>query len=75
MLMNNAESLRQFQFRVALGQPWGSPGWVTAYVLGYVATLLAWIALAHESHFIFAMGIGAVRLIRGLGDEGNLTSR
>lgn len=35
----------------------GSPGWVTGYVLGYVATLLAWIVLAI---------IGVVKLIRVL---------
>jgi hypothetical protein len=35
----------------------GDPAWVTAYVLVYLATLLAWVALAV---------IGAVRLIRVL---------
>jgi hypothetical protein len=35
----------------------GVPAWITAYELGYLATLLAWIALAI---------IGAVRLIRVL---------
>lgn len=35
----------------------GDPAWVTAYGLGYLATLLAWVALAV---------IGAVRLIRVL---------
>jgi hypothetical protein len=35
----------------------GSPGWVTVYVLGYVATFLSWIVLAV---------IGAVRLIKVL---------
>lgn len=35
----------------------GGPAWVTAYGLGYLATLLAWAALAL---------IGAVRLIRVL---------
>ena len=35
----------------------GGPAWVTAYDLGYLATLLAWVALAV---------IGAIRLIRVL---------
>jgi hypothetical protein len=35
----------------------GGPAWVTAYGLGYLATLLAWVALAV---------IGAVRLMRAL---------
>ena len=35
----------------------GEPAWVIAYVLGYLATLLAWVALAF---------IGAVKLIRFL---------
>jgi hypothetical protein len=35
----------------------GRPAWVTAYGLGYLATLVAWVALAV---------IGAVRLIRVL---------
>jgi hypothetical protein len=39
----------------------GSPALVTAYGLGYLATLLAWIALAV---------IGAVRLIRVLARRG-----
>lgn len=33
----------------------GGPAWVTAYRLGYLATLLAWVVLAV---------VGAVRLIR-----------
>jgi hypothetical protein len=35
----------------------GEPTWITAYDLGYLATLLAWVALAV---------IGAVRLIKAL---------
>ena len=35
----------------------GSPAWVNAYALGYLTTLLAWVALAV---------IGVVRLIRWL---------
>jgi hypothetical protein len=35
----------------------GRPAWITAYALGYLATILAWVALAV---------IGAIRLIRVL---------
>jgi hypothetical protein len=49
----------QEDLMVIFGFSWeeGSPAWVTAYGLGYLATLLAWVALAV---------IGAVRLIRAL---------
>lgn len=39
----------------------GTPAWITAYALGYLATLLAWVALAV---------IGAVKLIRALARRG-----
>jgi hypothetical protein len=49
----------QKDLMVISGFSWeeGGPVWVTAYGLGYLATLLAWVALAV---------IGAVRLIRVL---------
>jgi hypothetical protein len=40
----------------------GDPAWVNAYLLGYLATLLAWVALA---------AVGAVRLIRCLARREN----
>ena len=49
----------QKDLRVISGFSWeeGGPAWVTAYGLGYLATLVAWVALAV---------IGAVRLRRVL---------
>jgi hypothetical protein len=43
----------------------GNPAWVTAYVVGYLATLLAWVVLAV---------IGAVKLIKVLMRREQFTS-
>lgn len=53
----------QKDLMVISGFSWeeGVPAWVTAYDLGYLATLLAWVALAV---------IGALRLIRVLTRRG-----